>query len=40
MCVAVMQYVCVVDDEMAPRMKPTPEGEDSPYKFYYGDQKI
>lgn len=36
MSVAVMQYICVVDDEMAPKMKQTPEGESSKYRFDYG----
>ncbi|VDN56372.1 unnamed protein product [Dracunculus medinensis] len=33
----VLQFVCVVDDEMAPRMKPNAAGEPSKFKFQYGD---
>lgn len=36
MSIAVMQYICVVDDEMAPKMKNTPEGDTSKYKSFYG----
>uniref|UniRef100_A0A915HWF0 Odorant receptor n=1 Tax=Romanomermis culicivorax TaxID=13658 RepID=A0A915HWF0_ROMCU len=36
MSVAVLQYVCVVDDEMGTMMKKTPEGDDPLYKFDYG----
>lgn len=35
-CIAVMQVICVVDDEMTPRMKKTADGEDSKYKYQYG----
>lgn len=33
----VLQFVCVVDDEMAPRMKPNAAGEPSKFKFQYGE---
>uniref|UniRef100_A0A914V025 Uncharacterized protein n=1 Tax=Plectus sambesii TaxID=2011161 RepID=A0A914V025_9BILA len=34
-CVAVLQFICVVDDEMTPRMKPNASGEQSKYSFEY-----
>ncbi|KRZ45937.1 Glucose-induced degradation protein 4 -like protein, partial [Trichinella pseudospiralis] len=34
--VCIMQFVCVVEDEMSARVKPTAEGEPSKYKSYYG----
>ncbi|KHN88696.1 Voltage-dependent calcium channel gamma-5 subunit [Toxocara canis] len=32
----VLQFVCVVDDELAPRMKPNAAGEPSKFTFQYG----
>lgn len=32
----VLQLICVVDDEMYPRMKSNAAGEPSNYNFYYG----
>ncbi|MFH4973626.1 hypothetical protein AB6A40_000335 [Gnathostoma spinigerum] len=32
----VLQFVCVVDDELAPRMKPNAAGEPSKFTFRYG----
>uniref|UniRef100_A0A0M3JVN1 CLDND1 n=1 Tax=Anisakis simplex TaxID=6269 RepID=A0A0M3JVN1_ANISI len=32
----VLQFVCVVDDELAPRMKPNAAGEPSKFGFEYG----
>nr|CDQ00559.1 BMA-STG-2, isoform d [Brugia malayi] len=34
--VGVLQFVCVVDDELAPRMKPNAAGEPSKFSFVYG----
>ncbi|KHJ49466.1 hypothetical protein D918_00593 [Trichuris suis] len=34
--IGLMQFICVVDDEMNTRLKPTSEGEPSKYKSYYG----
>lgn len=34
--IAVLQVICVVDDEMVPRMKPNAAGEVSKYSFTYG----
>ncbi|KAF8356366.1 stg-2, partial [Pristionchus pacificus] len=33
---AVLMFVCVVDDELAPRMKPNAAGEPSKFSFKYG----
>lgn len=38
MLVGVLQFVCVVDDELAPRMKPNAAGEPSKFSFVYGNQ--
>ncbi|CDW53387.1 hypothetical protein TTRE_0000165101 [Trichuris trichiura] len=35
--IGLMQFICVVDDEMNTRLKPTTEGEPSKYKSYYGN---
>lgn len=35
--VAVLQFICAVDDEMNTRMKPTLAGEPSRFNFRYGD---
>ncbi|PAV62520.1 hypothetical protein WR25_00150 isoform A [Diploscapter pachys] len=35
-CTAVLMVVCVVDDELAPRMKPNSAGEPSQFSYYYG----
>lgn len=32
--------VCVVDDELAPRMKPNPAGEPSQFSYYYGKEAV
>uniref|UniRef100_A0A0R3RIP8 GpcrRhopsn4 domain-containing protein n=1 Tax=Elaeophora elaphi TaxID=1147741 RepID=A0A0R3RIP8_9BILA len=34
--VGVLQFVCIVDDELAPRMKPNAAGEPSKFSFVYG----
>ena len=34
--IGVLQVICVVDDEMAPRMKPNAAGEPSVFTFRYG----
>lgn len=34
--VAVLQFICAVDDEMNSRMKPTLAGEPSHFDFRYG----
>ncbi|KAK0396935.1 hypothetical protein QR680_001917 [Steinernema hermaphroditum] len=34
--VAVLQFVCIVDDELSPRMKPNAAGEPSKFNFRYG----
>ncbi|KAL3073187.1 hypothetical protein niasHT_035463 [Heterodera trifolii] len=34
--VGVLQVICIVDDEMAPRMKPNAAGEPSAFSFHYG----
>ena len=34
--IGVLQVICVVDDEMAPRMKPNAAGEPSAFSFRYG----
>uniref|UniRef100_A0A1I7Y6Z6 G_PROTEIN_RECEP_F1_2 domain-containing protein n=1 Tax=Steinernema glaseri TaxID=37863 RepID=A0A1I7Y6Z6_9BILA len=34
--VAVLQFVCIVDDELSPRMKPNAAGEPSKFNFKYG----
>ncbi|TMS36537.1 hypothetical protein L596_003680 [Steinernema carpocapsae] len=34
--VAVLQFVCIVDDELSPRMKPNAAGEPSKFSFRYG----
>uniref|UniRef100_A0A5S6QNS2 Uncharacterized protein n=1 Tax=Trichuris muris TaxID=70415 RepID=A0A5S6QNS2_TRIMR len=34
--ICIMQFICIVDDEMNTRLKPTSEGEPSKYKSYYG----
>ncbi|CAB3400455.1 unnamed protein product [Caenorhabditis bovis] len=36
LCIAVLMVVCVVDDELAPRMKPNAAGEPSKFSYYYG----
>ncbi|VDP01569.1 unnamed protein product [Soboliphyme baturini] len=33
---SVLQFICVLEDEMNTRVKPTPEGEPSKYRSYYG----
>lgn len=33
----VLQVICVVDDEMYPRMKPNASGEPSTFAFHYGN---
>lgn len=37
MLVGVLQFVCIVDDELAPRMKPNAAGEPSEFSFVYGN---
>jgi hypothetical protein len=39
-CVAVLQFICVVDDEMTPRKKPNASGEQSKYSFEYGSSVV
>ncbi|VDK76644.1 unnamed protein product [Litomosoides sigmodontis] len=34
--VGALQFVCIVDDELAPRMKPNAAGEPSKFSFVYG----
>uniref|UniRef100_A0A915DAU5 Uncharacterized protein n=1 Tax=Ditylenchus dipsaci TaxID=166011 RepID=A0A915DAU5_9BILA len=34
--VGILQFICIVDDEMYPRMKPTAGGEPSAFSFRYG----
>lgn len=34
--VAVLQFICAVDDEMNSRMKPAMTGEPSKFNFHYG----
>ncbi|KAF7635525.1 hypothetical protein Mgra_00005067 [Meloidogyne graminicola] len=34
--IGVLQVICIVDDEMAPRMKPNAAGEPSVFTFHYG----
>ncbi|KAF1748778.1 hypothetical protein GCK72_025245 [Caenorhabditis remanei] len=36
LCIAVLMVVCVVDDELAPRMKPNAAGEPSKFSYTYG----
>ncbi|KAE9414154.1 hypothetical protein Angca_001177 [Angiostrongylus cantonensis] len=36
LCTAVLMVVCVVDDELAPRMKPNSAGEPSKFSYVYG----
>uniref|UniRef100_A0A8R1HTZ1 Uncharacterized protein n=1 Tax=Caenorhabditis japonica TaxID=281687 RepID=A0A8R1HTZ1_CAEJA len=36
LCIAVLMVVCVVDDELAPRMKPNAAGEPSKFSYVYG----
>ena len=31
-----MQVICVIDDEMTPRLKSTSEGEPSQFDYHYG----
>lgn len=34
--IGILQIICIVDDEMYPRMKPNTAGEPSGFTFYYG----
>lgn len=35
--VGILQIICIVDDEMYPRMKPNTAGEPSGFNFHYGN---